>query len=90
MLNIQAMEETELLEMDYQDVLYLCDRYPAWQKLGRIIAQEQFVRAEKREDGAEMRCSRGIGARVTKLVDGDTKAVIVRLQPRRAYDRSAA
>jgi hypothetical protein len=48
------------------------------------------VTAEKREDGAEIRCGRGIGARVTKPADGDAKAVIVCLQPRRAYDGSAA
>ncbi|TLV01469.1 Crp/Fnr family transcriptional regulator [Dyadobacter luticola] len=48
-LNIQAMEETQLIELNYPDVIYLYDHVPAWQKLGRIIAQDQFVRAEKRE-----------------------------------------
>ena len=49
LLNIIALEETTIIEMFYEDVMFLYDRYPAWQKLGRIIAQEQFVRAEKRE-----------------------------------------
>ncbi|WP_256009134.1 Crp/Fnr family transcriptional regulator [Desertivirga xinjiangensis] len=46
---IQAMEDTEILEMQYEDVLSLCERYPVWQQLSRIILQEQIVRAEKRE-----------------------------------------
>ena len=48
-LNIQALEDTEIVEMNYDDVINLYDNYPAWQKLGRIIAQDQFVRSEKRE-----------------------------------------
>ena len=48
-LYIQALEETQLIELFYEDVLYLYDHFPAWQKLGRIIAQDLFVRAEKRE-----------------------------------------
>lgn len=46
---IQALEETELVEMRYEDVLSLCEKYPIWQQLFRIILQEQIVRAEKRE-----------------------------------------
>jgi CRP-like cAMP-binding protein len=48
-LNVAAMEETSLLEIAYADVMYLYDHYPAWQKLARLIAQEQFVRDERRE-----------------------------------------
>lgn len=48
-LNIEALEETQVIELFYEDVLNLYDHFPAWQKLGRIIAQDQFVRAEKRE-----------------------------------------
>ncbi|WP_181163726.1 Crp/Fnr family transcriptional regulator [Pontibacter mangrovi] len=48
-LNVAAMEETQLLELSYEDVMHLYEHYPSWQKLGRIIAQDQFVRAERRE-----------------------------------------
>ncbi len=48
-LNVAALEETHILEMDYRQVMYLYDHYPAWQKLGRIIAQDQFIRSERRE-----------------------------------------
>jgi hypothetical protein len=37
------------MEMYCDDVIRLYNNFPAWQKLGRIIAQDQFVRAEKRE-----------------------------------------
>lgn len=46
---IQAMEQTDIVEMQYQDVLQLQESYPVWQKLSRIIIQEQIIRAEKRE-----------------------------------------
>jgi CRP-like cAMP-binding protein len=46
---IEAMEETEIVEMRYDEVMRLCEQYPIWQQLSRIIIQEQVVRAEKRE-----------------------------------------
>ncbi|QMU28138.1 Crp/Fnr family transcriptional regulator [Adhaeribacter radiodurans] len=48
-VNIAAMEETLLLELEYQDVMHLFATYSSWQKLGHIIVQDQFVRAECRE-----------------------------------------
>ncbi|WP_114750021.1 Crp/Fnr family transcriptional regulator [Pleomorphovibrio marinus] len=48
-LNVATLEETHILEMGYQDVIFLYEHYPAWQKLGRIIAQDQFIRIERRE-----------------------------------------
>lgn len=46
---IQALEDTELVELNYEAIQELCDRYPIWNKLARIIIQEQVIRAEKRE-----------------------------------------
>jgi CRP-like cAMP-binding protein len=46
---IQALEDTEIVEMNYGDVMELCESYPIWNQLSRIIIQEQVVRAEKRE-----------------------------------------
>ncbi|MFA6277767.1 MAG: Crp/Fnr family transcriptional regulator [Pedobacter sp.] len=46
---IQAMEETELIEMPYEAMQTLCEDYPIWNKLAQIIIQEQIIRAEKRE-----------------------------------------
>jgi CRP-like cAMP-binding protein len=48
-LYIEALEDTQLIELFYDDVLWLYDTFPAWQKLGRMIAQDQFIRADKRE-----------------------------------------
>jgi CRP/FNR family transcriptional regulator, anaerobic regulatory protein len=48
-LHVAAMEETQILEIGYEDVMALYEGYPSWQKLGRLIAQDQFVRAEARE-----------------------------------------
>ena len=46
---IKAMEETQIVELNYEDVMHLYEKFPSWQKFGRIIAQEQFIRYEKRE-----------------------------------------
>jgi len=46
---IQAMEETELIEMPYKAIQTLCKHYPVWNKLAQIIIQEEVIRAEKRE-----------------------------------------
>ncbi len=48
-LNIAALEKTHVLQMNYEEVIHLYDNYPSWQKLGRIIVQDQFVKAERRE-----------------------------------------
>ncbi|MDO3641113.1 Crp/Fnr family transcriptional regulator [Mucilaginibacter sp. L3T2-6] len=48
-LNIKAMEEATILELCYNDVMHLLSEYPSWRQLAQIIAQEQFVKAEKRE-----------------------------------------
>lgn len=48
-LYIEALEETQILELFYSDVTYLLNNFQSWRKLGQIIAQEQFVKAEKRE-----------------------------------------
>jgi CRP-like cAMP-binding protein len=48
-LYITALEDSHILELTYQEVMHLYECYPSWQKLGRIIAQDQFVRAETRE-----------------------------------------
>ncbi|MGF1637662.1 MAG: Crp/Fnr family transcriptional regulator [Cyclobacteriaceae bacterium] len=46
---VVAVEETQILEMNYKDVIHLYEHYPAWQKLGRLIAQDHFLKAEQRE-----------------------------------------
>lgn len=47
---IQAMEDTELIEMSYADIQQLCEEHPIWNKLARVIIQEQIIRSEKREE----------------------------------------
>jgi CRP-like cAMP-binding protein len=46
---IQALENTEIVEMKYSEVIELCESYPIWNQLSRIIIQDQVVRSEKRE-----------------------------------------
>ncbi len=46
---VEALEDMELFELRYPDVMQLYDRYPSWQKLGRILAEGLFIRKEKRE-----------------------------------------
>ena len=48
-LSIQALEETDVLQVDYQHVQQLYDRDPAWNIIGRKIAENFFVIKEKRE-----------------------------------------
>ena len=42
-LNVRAMEDCELLELDYDSVQKLYDNYPVWQKYGRLIAESLFI-----------------------------------------------
>jgi CRP-like cAMP-binding protein len=48
-VNMQAIEETCILQFSYQDMHTLFEQYPVWRKLAQVFIQEQFVKAEKRE-----------------------------------------
>jgi CRP-like cAMP-binding protein len=48
-VNVAAMEPTQLLELPYENLRYLLERYPAWQRLSHYIMQDQLLRAERRE-----------------------------------------
>lgn len=48
-LYIQAMEETQVLELSYDDLMFLIDHFQGWRRLAHIIAREQFIKAERRE-----------------------------------------
>jgi CRP-like cAMP-binding protein len=47
--NIAAIEDTVLLEIQYTDLMELYERYPCWQKFGRLAAEALFIRKELRE-----------------------------------------
>jgi CRP-like cAMP-binding protein len=47
--SVEALEEMQLLELRYHDVMALYEQYAVWQKFGRIIAENLFVRKENRE-----------------------------------------
>lgn len=47
--NVQAVEDCELLTVDFRRVESLYDSHPCWQRLGRRIAEEHFVQKEQRE-----------------------------------------
>lgn len=48
-VNIAAIEKCELLQLEYEDVLKLTQKYYSLRKLADSIIQDQFARAERRE-----------------------------------------
>lgn len=59
-LNIQALHKTHLLVANISSVIALFDQYPCWAKLGRILAEQLYIKKETREaefllDDAETR-----------------------------------
>jgi CRP/FNR family transcriptional regulator, anaerobic regulatory protein len=48
---IKALEDSELIEMHYDKVQELYERFPVWQKYGRLIAERLFIQlCERNED----------------------------------------
>lgn len=47
--SIQAVEDCELLTLDYRRLVALYPAHPCWQELGRRIAEEHYVNKEQRE-----------------------------------------
>ena len=48
--SIQALEETSIHVTDYRNIQELYKRHPAWQELGRKIAEDNFIVKTKREE----------------------------------------
>jgi CRP-like cAMP-binding protein len=48
LLNIKALEDTELMELSYENVQMLYERYPIWQKYGRLIAEKLYIQVANR------------------------------------------
>ncbi|NJM24198.1 MAG: Crp/Fnr family transcriptional regulator [Bacteroidia bacterium] len=46
--NIQAMEDAEVLQLNYNNMQRLYNQIPAWQKYGRLVAEAIFLQAEDR------------------------------------------
>ena len=58
--SIQALEDCELLVANISDMTNLYNKHQCWEKLGRILAEELYIRKEQREaefllDNAETR-----------------------------------
>lgn len=47
--NIQAVEDSDLLVVDFRRVKSLYGKHPSWERLGRRIAEEHFIQKEQRE-----------------------------------------
>ena len=47
--SIQALEETQLVVASLQSITDLFDQHSCWQKLGRILAEQVFIKKETRE-----------------------------------------
>jgi CRP-like cAMP-binding protein len=48
LLNIKAMEDSELMELSFENVQILYDRFPVWQKFGRLVAENLFITVAER------------------------------------------
>ena len=46
-LSIQALEETELLVIDYDHLQKLYDTSNVWQKIGRVVAEKEYIVMEQ-------------------------------------------
>ncbi len=46
--NIQAITDCKLYMIDYRDMNYLYEKYPIWEKLGRLMLEQNHLRMEKR------------------------------------------
>jgi CRP-like cAMP-binding protein len=58
--SIQAMEETHILVAKIRNIVNLYDKHKCWEKLGRILAEQLYIKKEQREaefllDDAETR-----------------------------------
>ncbi|MFC5408412.1 Crp/Fnr family transcriptional regulator [Larkinella bovis] len=48
-VNVATLEETHILELNYEDVMQLCRTYPTWQRFATLLLQDQLMRVERRE-----------------------------------------
>jgi len=46
---IQALSDCEAISFSYAHFVSMMDKYPQWQKLGRVMAEENYLEKEKRE-----------------------------------------
>lgn len=47
--NIQALENTHILTAKLADIVLLFDQHECWQKLGRLLAEQLYIKKEQRE-----------------------------------------
>jgi CRP-like cAMP-binding protein len=45
---IECIKETQLIALDYQSALIIYDKIPAFQKIGRLVAEQLYVLAKER------------------------------------------
>lgn len=48
-LYIQALEKTQVLKINFQEIQKLYKRHPCWNEVGRKVAENFFILKEKRE-----------------------------------------
>ncbi|MCB1165932.1 MAG: Crp/Fnr family transcriptional regulator [Leptospiraceae bacterium] len=48
-VNIQALQDSDLLCGSFESFQKLYDSHPCWERLGRLIAEQMFVRKARRE-----------------------------------------
>jgi CRP-like cAMP-binding protein len=65
-LAIQAVEDTELLVIDYADLQKLYQKNNVWQKIGRIIAERQYIVMEQY---ASVLCNESAKEKYLRLLD---------------------
>ncbi|MFF2889437.1 Crp/Fnr family transcriptional regulator [Paenibacillus sp. NPDC057967] len=48
-LSIQSLQESQILVFRYEQLAASYDRHPGWERFGRIVAEQLFVKKETRE-----------------------------------------
>jgi CRP-like cAMP-binding protein len=48
LLNIKALDDVELMELNYEKVQMLYESFPVWQKYGRLIAEKLYIQVASR------------------------------------------
>jgi CRP-like cAMP-binding protein len=47
-IHVKAMEDCELIELHYDKVQILYEQFPVWQKYGRLLAENLFIKLAER------------------------------------------
>jgi len=58
--NIVALEDSEILQLNYDSVQMLYEKVPAWQKFGRLMAEHVYIQAVERTKSLQYNSSEAL------------------------------